>query len=243
MSEGESRSDGNLVYRYLFRFQDGQTASATVELDYQTLALAAPPPPEEQPFWTRLGFHQCPNCPLDERRHPRCPIARNLVGVVELFQDRLSYEDVEVTVETAGRRYSKSTSLQQGVSSLMGIINVTSGCPIFDRLRPMVATHLPFMTPDESTYRMISTYLMAQYFLHRMGRPADLKLEGFVAFLVEARATNTAFCERLHALGMKDANLNALSNLNALGEIVSLSIETQDLERWERLFARHYGES
>jgi hypothetical protein len=30
--------------------------------------------------------------------------------------------------------------------------------------------------------------------------------------------------------------------LNAQGEIASLSIETDDLRRWARIFAEHYGE-
>jgi len=107
----------------------------------------------------------------------------------------------------------------------------------------MVATHLPFMTPDESTYRMISTYLMSQYFLHKQGQVADLELKSFLTFLHEARETNSAFCDRIHVLGVKDASLNALSNLNAMGEIVSLSIEAEDLKRWERMFVKHWGGS
>jgi hypothetical protein len=236
----EPGSERRISYRYRFGFSDGQSADLLLELDYDTLAML-PAPRERYPAWTALGFYQCPNCPLDERSCPRCPIAANLVPVVALLEDRISYEPVEVSVESEGRRYSKSTSLQQAAGSLIGIFNVTSGCPILDKLRPMVATHLPFMTPDESTYRMISTYLMSQYFLHRHGRDADLALTGFVAFLEEARETNASFCARLHALGVKDASLNALANLNAMGEIVSLSIEEGELERWERLFLKHWG--
>lgn len=231
---------GNLRFRYGFRFADGSAEEVVVELDYRTLSLVttgtAEPPP-----WTRLGFHQCPNCPLEETTHPHCPIARNLVPVVELLKDRVSHERVDVEVETAGRRYTRNASLQEAAGALIGIVNVTSGCPVFDKLRPMVATHLPFMTADEATYRMISTYLMSQYFLHKRGHPADLALAGFLGFLNEARETNVAFCGRLHALGVKDASLNALSNLNAMGEIVSLSILDEDLTRWEELFVAAWG--
>jgi len=236
----EAGSERRISYRYRIAFAEGESAELLLELDYDTLTLL-PEPRGSYPAWTALGFYQCPNCPLSESAHPRCPIAENLVPVVELLENRISYEEVEVSVESEGRRYSKSTSLQQAASSLIGIYNVTSGCPILDKLRPMVATHLPFMTSDETTYRMISTYLMSQYFLHRHGKEADLKLEGFVAFLHEARETNASFCARLHALGVKDASLNALANLNAMGEIVSLSIEDGELERWERLFLKHWG--
>jgi len=229
-----------ISYRYRLAFAEGESAELLLELDYDTLTML-PESRERYPTWTALSFHKCPNCPLSESTHPRCPIAANLVPVVELLKDRISYEKVEVSVESEGRRYSKATSLQQAASSLIGIYNVTSGCPILDKLRPMVATHLPFMTSDETTYRMISTYLMSQYFLHRHGREADLELKGFLDFLHEARETNASFCARLHALGVKDASLNALANLNAMGEIVSLSIEDGELERWERLFLRHWG--
>jgi len=166
-------------------------------------------------------------------------VAANLVDVVDMLKNRVSHEQVEVTVEAAGRRYFKKTSLQQAAGSLIGIYNVSSGCPVLSKLRPMVATHLPFMTPDESTYRMIATYLMAQ-FIQMTGGEADLALEGFLDFLEEARHTNADFCKRLQTLGGGDASLNALSNLNAMGEIASLSVETHDLKRWERMFLRYY---
>ncbi len=228
-----------LRYRYRFEFADGSEHVIDLELDYETLELRRQPR-ESYPAWTALHYEKCRNCPLDEQRHERCPVAANLIDVVEMLADRVSYEDVEVSVEAEGRRYVKKTSLQQAAGSLIGIYNVSSGCPILSKLRPMVATHLPFMTPDESTYRMIATYLMAQYFIQMSGGEADLELEGFLDFLEEARHTNADFCKRLRTLGVGDASLNALSNLNAMGEIASLSIETHDLKRWERMFLRYY---
>ncbi len=113
--------------------------------------------------------------------------------------------------------------------------------PILSKLRPMVDTHLPFMTPDESTYRTISMYLLAQYFRHKQGKEADWELAELVRFLSEARDTNTAFLRRLQSIGVRDASLNALSNLNAMGEITSISIESFDLRRLERIFSDQYG--
>jgi len=228
-----------LRYRYQFEFQDGSTRDIDLELDYETLELRHSLR-DSYPSWTELRYEKCRNCPLDEQRHERCPVAANLVDVVDMLTNRVSYEEVEVTVETEGRRYSKRTSLQQAAGSLIGIYNVASGCPVLSKLRPMVATHLPFMTSDESTYRMIATYLMAQYFIQMAGGEADLELAGFLDFLEEARHTNADFSKRLQTLGAGDASLNALSNLNAMGEIASLSVETHDLKRWERMFLRHY---
>jgi hypothetical protein len=159
---------------------------------------------------------------------------------VDEFRDSVSFEEVIVTVETEGRIYSKRTSLQQAISSLVGIYTVTSGCPVLDKLRPMVATHLPFMSPSETVYRMMGMYLLAQFFLEKKGRPGDWSLSGFVTFLDEARTTNTSFCRRIQSIGVKDASLNAFNMLNAMGEIARISLEADDLTRWERIFLAHY---
>lgn len=225
--------------RYRFRFGSGEVREFALGLDPETLEMRAPWG-GSAPAWTALGYLKCPNCPLDEARHPRCPVARNLVEVVEFLRDRLSFEEVHVTVETRGRTYSKQTSLQNAAGSLIGIYTVTSGCPVLGKMRPMVETHLPFMTSDEASYRLISMYLLAQYFLHKRGRAPDWDLGHLVELLAEARVTNAAFTRRLQSLGVQDASLNALSELNAQGEITSLGLETADLARLERLFDQTY---
>lgn len=240
MTTGPSRKPREIAFAYTFTRGDGSQRRFDVRLDYETLGMIIPER-RELPAWTELSFCKCPNCPLDAATHPRCPIAANLVEVVEAFKEALSYEEVDVAVEAQGRTYVKRTSLQQAVSSLIGIFMVTSGCPILNRLRPMVDTHLPFMNADESTYRMISTYLTAQFFRHKAGKPADWEMTDLLRFLSECRETNAAFCRRLQALGVRDASLNAMSILNALGEITSLSIETFDLSRWERIFEVSLG--
>jgi len=240
MADSAPRTPREVTFAYTFAFGDGSVRRFAVRLDYETLGMVAPAR-TELPAWTELSFCKCPNCPLDEALHPRCPIAANLVEVVDVFKDSISYEEVDVSVEAHGRTYVKRTSLQQGVSSLIGIFMVTSGCPILNRLRPMVDTHLPFMNADESTYRMISTYLTAQFFRHKAGKPADWEMKDLLRFLSECRETNTAFCRRLQTLGVRDASLNAMSILNAMGEITSLSIETFDMSRWERIFQSNLG--
>jgi len=240
MSEAASRQQKVVSYRYTFSFQDGATQEFLVELAYDSLEMLAPER-AEYPAWTELAYKKCPNCPLDEASHSHCPVARNLVDVVTFLQERYSYEEVEVVAEFHERRHVKRTSLQQAASSLIGIFTVTSGCPVLNKLRPMVDTHLPFMTPDESTYRTISMYLLAQYFRHKQGKQADWELAELVRFLSEARDTNTAFLRRLQSIGVRDASLNALSNLNAMGEITSISIESFDLRRLERIFSDQYG--
>lgn len=224
-----------IEYVYVFRFPDGGTKRFVVSLDGATLALQGGrtgPTPE----WTRLEFHRCPGCPLDPARSPGCPVAVNLVGLVEAFRDATSWDEVEVVVESPARTYAKKTSVQVGVSALIGLTMATSGCPPLDRLRPMVATHLPFLSSEETTYRMLSMYLVAQYLRSKRGENPDWNLDRFLGHLEEVRAVNQAFAERLRAIPIRDASPNALVILSNLGDIASLGIERGRLDWLERIF-------
>ena len=94
MSDRES-----IVYRYEFEFDDGTAKSFEIELDGQSLSLVSATRPG-YPAWTDLSFHKCPNCPLSEDEHPRCPIAANLVDFMEFFGEAISYDEVEVRIKT-----------------------------------------------------------------------------------------------------------------------------------------------
>jgi len=224
---------------YRFSFKDGRARDFAITLDHATLQVVAAPR-ESYPEWTALAYKKCPNCPLDEALHPRCPVATNFVDVVEAFKHERSYDEVDVTVDVHERRYLKHASVQQALSAMIGVLTVTSGCPVLDKLRPMVDTHLPFMSPEESTYRVIAMYLLAQYFRNKQGLAPDWDLDQLVGLLEECRRTNAALVRRLQTLGINDASLNALAMLNTMGEITSLSIDG-DLKRLEKIFSDHYG--
>lgn len=232
------QTENRIVYK--FSFADGSSKEFAVRLDHETLSLIAAPR-ESYPTWTALGFMKCANCPLDEAKHARCPIATNLVDLVEFFKDSISYEEADVCVDTGPRQYLSKTSLQKGISALMGIFMVTSGCPIMDRLRPMVDTHLPFATAEETTYRFLCMYLMSQYFRAKHGLRHDLDFKGLLRVLADIRQVDVDFCRRLRSIQINDASINALVILNTLGEMTSLSIEENDLSRMERIFMERYG--
>ncbi len=229
-----------LWFRYRFDFDDGRSEELLVELDRESLGLIGPLP-DDPPEWTRLGFHQCSRCPLDPASHPRCPIAVRVVDLVETFRDGVSHQPVRVTVETEARTYSSRTSLQRGLSSLLGIYMATSGCPILDRLRPMVDQHLPFATLDETTSRMLGMYLLAQYFLARSGHRPDWSAEGLRALLDEVKSVNQSFARRLRGVCRADAGLNALVVLANFGANMTWRLETKELHRLERLYRRLFS--
>jgi hypothetical protein len=228
-----------ITYRYTFTFKDGKSQEFVVTLDGETLSLqssATEPPPE----WARLGFNQCPNCPLDPETHAYCPIAANLSGVVHAFGDRQSYEPALVTVESRNRAYTREAPLQTGISPLLGLHMATSGCPVLDRLRPLVETHLPFMSRQETMFRILSLHVMAQFFAQRRGEPADTDLSGLRRILDEIHDVNVAFCQRLREISAKDASVNAVVVLSTLADFPSERVTEQDLARLERLLRDYY---
>jgi hypothetical protein len=225
---------------FVYRFKlEGGAREFRVAQDPATRTIV-PPRADGLPDWTRLSYKQCGNCPLKEAEHPRCPVAVNLVDVVDAFQDRLSYEQVEVEIETGGRRVVKTVPLAQGVRSLIGLIMAASGCPILDRLKPLVRTHQPFANWEETAFRVIGSYLIAQYFVAKRGGAPDWELARLVEFYDEIKVVNVSFCERLRAFCLKDAPINAVVELNSLADVTAILIDRDKLDGLQKTMEAHY---
>ena len=224
-----------LTLEYEFALGNGVRKHFTVHLNKLTLELVTARS-AALPEWTKLTHHQCPNCPLDQERHPHCPIAANLVDVIDAFGECISIEEADITIRSESRAYYKHATVQYGVGSLMGVYMVVSGCPIMDRLRPMVYTHLPFATVKETMFRAVSMYLLAQYFVSQQGKTPDWKLEQLVRIYEDVRLVNQSFCRRLLSINPKDASLNALVGLDCFATVTAFSIETDSLKEMEALF-------
>lgn len=163
-----------------------------------------------------------------------------MAHIAEEFKDYFSYESVKVSVTTKERVYSKTTSLQEGLSSLIGIIMVTSGCPVMERLKPVVRFHLPFATLEETIYRMVSMYLMAQVFIKQAGRLADWELKGLKKIYADVSQVNRDFAERLSDAARRDANLNALVNLDCFATMIPMTTESV-LDEIKGYFKQYLG--
>ena len=157
-----------LEFIYNFIQENGSKKEFHIKLHSHSLALIHESY-GELPIWANLEFSQCSNCTLKKAKHEFCPVAANIVKITEFFKDSSSFEEVDIQLETEEREYSKRTSLQKGVSSMLGIIMVTSGCPILSKLKPMVRFHLPFANIEETIYRAVSMYLVKQFFSKRKG--------------------------------------------------------------------------
>ena len=210
---------------YAYRFEDGKTHKFELFLDHDTLALTMEQP-EDLPDWAILTHGQCSLCPLDEDVHSYCPVAAQLSGVVEAFRNCVSHDKVGVACMVAERTYSKNTTVQMGLSPLLGIIMTTSGCPIMEQLKPMVRFHLPFASLEETIFRMVSMHLVAQYLRKQAGKTPDWTLEGLTNIYAEVSQVNNDFSERLLAAAHNDVNVNALVNLDAFAKMVPLAAES-----------------
>ncbi len=219
---------------YLFRFKNGEIREIPLLLDENTLALVSEIK-NAPPFWTELTFHQCSVCPLEPEVHTLCPIALNLSEIVDTFRDYYSYDTVTVEVNDGQRRYLKETSLQNGLGPLMGIIMASSGCPVMDPLRPLVRFHLPFASMEETEFRIVSMYLIAQYFRNKKGEKPDWTLDGLQEIYNKVGEVNKSFAERLRAATTKDASVNAIIILDCFAKAVPFAVKTT-LRDYEKFF-------
>jgi Domain of unknown function (DUF6901) len=223
MRRGVSVAD-HITIVYEFKLSSGLEKKFTILLDRETLAFVREQS-GEPPEWARLEFQQCSNCPLNTTLTRFCPIAANLSGIAQAFGDVTGADKTMTTVLVKERGYFKSGSIQEGLSPLLGIIMTTSGCPIMEPLKPMVRYHLPFAGLDETVFRMISMYLMAQFLRSRAGKKPEWTLDGISKIYGEVKNLNKDFGLRMRAAAKSDANIHALVKLNVFAVMVPVEAE------------------
>lgn len=223
----------SITYKYSFTFPEGMKKDFTIELDYATLLLI--PQFDQYARWAELPNQQCSCCPLDPKTTQYCPIAANLSELVLTFKDTASYESCHVSCTTAERVISKDTIVQEGLSSIMGIIMATSGCPVMNILKPMARFHLPFATVDESMFRSVSIYLLRQYFIYLDKGQTDFHLENVKTYYQKIEIVNGGILERIKQATKMDADRNAIVILNCLAQILYLELD-DNLQSLHHLF-------
>ena len=232
--------DDQIRFVYTYKFKDGSAKHFDLHLDAANLLLITEKQ-EDLPLWALLPFNKCAICPLSEKDHVYCPICANLAGIVEQFKNFLSHEKVSVTVACDERFYGKETTVQGGLSPLLGIIMTTSGCPVMEQLKPMVRFHLPFASLDETIFRMVSMYLFVQYYRNQDGKPAEWNLDGLLKAYAEVSIVNRDFANRLRDAAKKDANINALVNLDCIAAMMPFAAE-ETLKSLKPYFAAYLSE-
>ena len=217
--------------RYRFDLPDGSQKSLDFYFDAADFRLvnAAPAVP---PFWTDLEFNQCANCPLNAAEHPQCPAALQMALAVEPLEALVSFDTVGVTVTQAERTIYAETTAQQAMSSVLGLIMATAGCPWTDRFRPMARFHLPFASEVETVYRSVSMFLLAREL------EGGSHTQGFAALeeLYEnLHVVNRDMSRRLGAATRTDPAQNAMALLDAYTTLLPAALESS-LEELKPLF-------
>ncbi len=208
--------------RYRFDLPDGTQKHLDFSFDAADFRLsnAAPAAP---PFWTDLKFNQCANCPLKPDRNPHCPAALQMVTPIELLEALVSFDTVGVTVTQEERTVYAETTAQQAMSSVLGLIMATAGCPWTDRFRPMARFHLPFASEMETVYRSVSMFLLAREL-------AGLSLpQGFAALSTlyeNLHIVNRDMSRRLGAATRTDPAQNAMALLDAYATLLPAALES-----------------
>lgn len=224
----------NIEILYQLSFRDGSQRAYRVELDSRDFSLR-----EEAntvyPDWAKLEYHQCAHCPLSKQEYPYCPIAKNLAELVDTFKDKISYEEVDITVETKERTYYRRASLQVGLFSIYGLIMSTADCPHMDFLKPMARFHLPFSTTEETLFRVTSLFLLRQYFAAQIDGTADFSFRELEALYQNISLINRGMLARIGNLATGDANVNSITILESFAQLLQIDL-LFDLSKVRPLF-------
>lgn len=229
----------NFKYKYLFKLKNGNEKSFDVLIDEENLEVLNEKA-AEKPEWAKLESFKCPHCPLDPEQNNYCPVALSLNHILDEFSEIPSYELAEVTVESKHRIYKKDSTAQGGLSSLMGLLMVGSGCPILGKLKPMIKHHLPFASIDETEYRVFSTYLLAQFIKMKKGGTPDWEMKGLQKIYHDVNILNKSVAGKILGLEKLDANANAVVILNNFADSVTMSLEDEDFWQIETYFKEFF---
>lgn len=211
-----------LRIRYGFDLPDGSKKHVDLHFDPANFRISNEVP-AEPPFWTELKFSQCANCPLSSEQHSHCPSALHMAPAVELLKELVSFDTVGVTVTQAERTVHAETSAQQALSSVLGLIMATSGCPWTDKLRPMARFHLPFASEAETVYRSVCMFLLARELLGVRDSAGFAELKQLYDNL---HVVNRDMSRRLGAATKTDPARNAMALLDSYTTLLPAALES-----------------
>jgi hypothetical protein len=216
---------GTISFVYIFILPEGHKIQMDIHIDSEQLNIIDNRP-DVRPEWTALDFHQCPHCPLSLLTHPHCPLAENLVNIVNHLDILCSYDKIQVQVLTPNRTITQETTVQKGIGSLVGLVTAASGCPHTTFFKPMARFHLPLSDEEETISRAASMYLLGQYFLKTKGKPFNFDLKGLSKIYDDMHRVNIAIAKRLRAASKTDSIVNAVVLLDLFTNVLPFSIET-----------------
>lgn len=209
---------------YQMSFANKQQVTYSLEFDDQTAQIKNNTP-SNLPEWTKLEFKRCTHCPLSLEQYTHCPLAANLVNIITHFDALMSYDSLELKVITEHRTVYKSTTAQEALGAILGLVIPTCGCPHTAYFRPMARFHLPLASAEETIYRATSMYLLAQYFRKKAGKKTELDFQGLKEIYKNMQILNSAIAERLRSASKTDSSVNAVILLDMFTLVLPVAIE------------------
>jgi len=183
------------VLTYGFQF-DGERYQLDREVD-----VAEP--------WCELHFQQCSHCPYQGSGPKYCPAASQLSLIVKEVDHLVSYDRIHLKVESKQRTIEQDSSVQEAVSSLLGLVIASCGCPHTEFLLPMARFHLPLASAEETLWRACGNFLLAQHFKSESGSSTEL-LSDILRRYENLEVINSALVKRLKSQINSDACPNAI---------------------------------
>jgi hypothetical protein len=89
----------------------------------------------------------------------------------------------------------------------------------------MARFHLPHSSSEETMYRVMSMYLMAQYFRQQGGDTPDMNLTGLSQIYADVEIVNWHMARRLAVATETDSSLNAIVILDLYAKTLPLLLE------------------
>lgn len=220
-------------YVYTFVFADQRRITFTVAVDAVSQKTSSCP--LVPPAWALLGYHQCPPCPLHGPEHPYCPVALAVADLVTTFKDTASYVRCTVSCVSPERTVIKETTVQVGLSSILGLLMATSGCPIMDYFKPLARFHLPFASVEEAIFRAVSVYMLRLYYRQDRQQGDAFRLDDIKEHYGLVKQVNKGLLQRIRSITDRDADNNAIITLTSLSQILEMEIDA-NLECLQYLF-------
>ena len=224
----------NGIVEYILYPPDQQPIEFRVLLDSKADPATDP---DKAAAWTHLGHHQCHHCPLQEDQSPLCPLAVRVLPFVEKLGHLSSIEEMKVDVVQFDRVRHMKAPVQEILGSLLGLYVATSDCPHTRFLRPMAHYHLPLADADETVYRVLSMYRLAQYFRKEKTGKAYAGFGRLNDLYDNMAEVNRKLDRRMRSAlegqdDRQDGTINAIAILDALSLYVPASIDDaiEDLE-------------
>lgn len=114
-----------------------------------------------------------------------------------------------------------------------------SCCPVMSKLKPLIKFHLPFATIEETSYRALSMYLVAQYLRQSNGEKPDWELKEMDKLYKQIQIVNATIAELLTSLEEKDTGKNAVIVLNNFASFLALRLEDGKFSELEGIFKEY----